>query len=210
MLVLMLNIDSVMHIYTSISIVNDVDIQSFLKKRNKQNMIRLKEQQDSTRRILRDLILTPTIWCKPGLPPGSPTLHHTINKWNDICQDALTSNCRRNPVPIIEFITKLGIGCITSQQLILQVNGIFKIHTYVYDLIDIDVIYTPNHPLTIISIYDTTSSSGTGNSTSGTGNGSGNTRLGGMNPITTKYDTISMDATFIVKIIQTIKSLQAD
>ena len=83
-----------------------------------------------------------------------------------------------------------------------------KIHTNIYDLIDIDVIYTPNHPLTTISIYDTsTTTSSTGNS----GNGNGNTRLGGMNPITTKYDdTISMDATLIVKIIQTIKSLQAD
>ena len=206
--------DSVLHLFTSFSIANDIDCKSFLKKRNQQNMIRLKEQQDSLRNVLKDVILTPTIWCKPGGPIGSPTLYHTITKWNDIVVEAKTSNLRRNPVPIIEFVTKLGIGCITGQQLILQTNGIFNIHTYVYDYIDIDVSYTPNHPLTTISIYDVSTENGkvggSGSGSDNTNNGKPKSRIGGFNPITTKYDEVTMDAEWLVKFIHIIKSVQTD
>ena len=141
-------------------------------------MIKLKQEQHTCKQLLETLILAPT--SEFG---GLPRLQETVEKWYEISLQSPTSNTRRNPVPIVEFTTKTGQGCVTATQLILM-NGIFSTQVQVYDLVDVDVQHTPQHRLTKISLLSNAGQ-----------------RLGGFNPMDTKVAGL-------VQTIQTLKQLQ--
>lgn len=168
--------DAVEHVYQAFGAKDDIDQQHFLKQRNRQAMIRVAQEQAICKRLLEQLILAPTNW------PKLPKLTSTVERWYEISLQSHTSNTRRNPVPIVEFQTKLGQGCVTATQIML-LGGILSTSVQVYDIIDVDLKATPQHPLTKLSIFQ---------------NGK---RIGGFNPVDTRHQ-------LLVQTVQTLKQLQ--
>ena len=168
--------DAVQHVFTAFGQRDDMDQQAFLKQRNRQAMIRVAQQQTACKRLLEKIILAPTNW------PDLPVLQNTAEMWYEISLKSHTSNIRRNPVPLLEFRTPLGQGCVTATQLMIM-SGILSTTVMVYDWVDIDVQATPKHPLTKISI---------------TANGQ---RIGGFNPL-------DMNVEKLIQTMQTLKQLQ--
>jgi len=168
--------DAVQHVFTAFGNRDDLDQQAFLKESNRQAMIRVAQQQASCKRLLEKIILAPNQW------PGLPRLQTTVETWYEISLRSHTSNIRRNPVPLLEFRTQLGQGCVTATQLMIM-GGILSTTVMVYDWVDIDVQATPNHPLTKITIL------------------SNGKRIGGFNPLDMKVGKL-------VQIMQILKQLQ--
>jgi hypothetical protein len=168
--------DAVQHVFTAFGKRDDMDQQAFLKQRNRQAMIRVAQQQSRCKQLLEKIILAPTQW------PGLPRLQTTVETWYEISLRSHTSNIRRNPVPLLEFRTQLGQGCVTATQLMIM-GGILSTTVMVYDWVDIDVQATLKHPLTKISI----SSNGK--------------RIGGFNPLDMKVDKL-------IQTMQILKQLQ--
>lgn len=168
--------DAVHHVFTAFGKRDDMDQQSFLKQRNRQAMIRVAQQQAVLKRLLETIILAPTHW------PALPKLQTSVHTWYEISLQSTTSNTRRNPVPLLEFRTQLGQGCITAHQLILM-SGLLSTSVHVYDWVDIDVQATPTHPLTKVAIL------------------SNGKRIGGFNPLDIQVDKL-------VQTIQILKQLQ--
>jgi hypothetical protein len=170
--------DAVQHVFTAFGKRDDMDQQSFLKQRNRQAMIRVAQHQTICKQLLEKIILAPARW------PGLPKLQSAVERWYEISLRSHTSNIRRNPVPLLEFKTQLGQGCVTATQLMIM-GGILSTTVLVYDWVDIDVQATPKHPLTKISII----SSDNGN------------RIGGFNPLDMNVDKL-------IQTMQMLKQLQ--
>lgn len=139
--------DAVDSVYSAFGTADDIDQQEFLKKRSRQSMIRITQQQGRVKRLLEKLILLPQNY------PHLPLVTQMSEEWFEISIHSKTSNIRRSPIPIIVFKTRLGQGCVTCHQLIL-VAGVFRSEVQVFDWMDIDIKHTPSHPLTKIAVLE--------------------------------------------------------
>jgi hypothetical protein len=139
--------DAVDWVYSAFGAADDSDQKEFLKKRSRQSMIRITQQQGRVKRLLEKVILLPRTY------PHLPLVTKMAEQWFEISVNAKTSNIRRSPIPIVVFKTTLGQGCVTSHQLIL-VAGVLRTEVQVFDWIDIDIKHTPSHPLTKITVLE--------------------------------------------------------
>jgi hypothetical protein len=146
--------DSVHFVYTAFGQADTVDQQYFIKRRNRQAMIRLMQQQQHIKHNILDTIVhAPNNW------QGLPKLTQAVERWRKVVQE-LDPNNSRPQVPLVEFATPFGgRGCITPHQLILQKSSKTQMLSLsspvqVFDLKAIDLQATPKNPLTKLSILE--------------------------------------------------------
>ena len=150
---------SVEHVFTAIEDANDCDQQEFLKKRNRQSLIRVSQQK----LYLKDLIMeklsnAPRIWGE------LPVLEDAVARWREISAQAsnkdearLRSNWgagsgggggrKAFEVPLLEFKTKFGTGCVTQHTIMILSEMPFFEGVKGFEINKIEVVSTTNHPL---------------------------------------------------------------
>lgn len=155
---------SVEHVFTTIEDANDCDLQEFVKKRNRQAIIRVSQQK----LYLKDLVMeklsnAPRVWGE------LPMLEDAVARWRKIAAQAsnkdearLRSNWgagsgggggrKAFEVPLLEFSTKFGTGCVTQNTVILLSEMPFFESVKAFEINKIEVVWTPNHALHKVGI----------------------------------------------------------
>lgn len=151
---------SVDHVFETIQEANDSDLQEFLKKRNRQSLIRMSQQQH----YLKDLVHhklsnAPRIW------GDLPKMDDAVRRWQEIAAQASNKDEARVgsnwggadsgggglkksfEVPLLEFATKFGTACVTQNTLVLLSEMPFFESVKAFAINKIDLVATPNHPL---------------------------------------------------------------
>jgi signal transduction histidine kinase len=154
---------SVEHIFDALEQANDNDQQGFLKRRNRQAMIRLSQQQLYLKDLVRKLSNAPAAW------DGLPKLQSEVRRWQEIAQQASNKDDARSQgnwinrdsagvtgastgrksfqVPLLEFKTKFGVACVTQNTLVLLSEMPFFEGVKSYEINKIDVVATPKNTL---------------------------------------------------------------
>jgi len=150
---------SVEHVFSALEDANDSDQQEFLKKRNRQSLIRVSQQK----LYLKDLIYNKL----PNAPRtwgGLPRLEDDVARWREIAAQSsnkddarLRSNWgagsggggvkKAFEVPLLEFKTKFGTGCVTQNTVVLLSEMPFFESVKGFEINKIEVVGTPNNPL---------------------------------------------------------------
>lgn len=194
---------SVHHVYQAIEKSNDRDQQDFLKRRNRQSMIRLSQQQLYLKDLIRKLSYAPSRW------GGLPTLQAAVQRWQEIAEqatnkdearpqsnwlggagghgtraNAVSSASRTFQVPLLEFGTKFGTACITQNTIVLLSEMPFFESVKAYEVNKVEVVVTPKHAIHKMAIMRH------------------GKRLCGFSP--TSIDPIQLE-----KFVQILKSLQS-
>ena len=150
---------SIEHVFTEIEEANDYDLQDFLKKRSRQAIIRVSQQK----LYLKDMVMeklsnAPRVW------GGLPELEDAVKRWREIAAQArnkddarLKSNWgagsgggggrKAFEVPLLEFSTKFGTGCVTQNTVILLSEMPFFENVKGFEINKIELVWTPNHAL---------------------------------------------------------------
>lgn len=154
---------SVEHIFDALEGANDKDQQDFMKRRNRQAMIRLSQQQTYLKDLVRKLSNAPAAW------DGLPKLRSEVQRWQEIAEQASnkdearpqgnwinrdsagvtgSSSGRKSfQVPLLEFKTKFGTACVTQNTLVLLSEMPFFEGVKSYELNKVEVVATPKHTL---------------------------------------------------------------
>jgi hypothetical protein len=129
--------DCVQHVFQAFCTADDQDQQTFLKEINKKNMLHLMERQ----KYLRHVVTTIT---KAKTPQAVVVSDH----WYEIAQKATNRQGQPNSierqVPLLEFETFSGTGCVTASSLILTSKIAFLTKVAAFDLQKVDVLSSRN------------------------------------------------------------------
>ena len=185
---------SVQHVFSALENANDFDLEEFLKKRNRQSLIRISQQKLYLQDLVRNkLPNAPKIW---GV---LPKLEEDVARWREIAAQATNKDearlrgnwgggsggggvKRAFEVPLLEFSTKFGTGCVTQNTFVMLSEMPFFESVKAYEMNKIEIVSTPNHPLHKVSVMRH------------------GKRLLGFSPT-------SIDSEHVVRIMQIIKSL---
>jgi len=158
---------SVEHVFCALEEANDLDQQDFLKRRNRQAMVRLSQQQTYLKDFIRKLSDAPAKW------DGLPKLQSAVKRWQEIAQQASNkdearphSNWVNNgnggggsaaartgfQVPLLEFNTKFGTACVTQNTLVLLSEMPFFEGSKAYDINKVEVLAQPKNPLHKVAV----------------------------------------------------------
>jgi hypothetical protein len=127
----------VQDVYQAFCAADDQDQMAFLKEMNKKNMLRLVERQ----KYLLQVVTTIT---KAKTPQAVVAADH----WYEIAQKATNRQGRPNSierqVPLLEFETFSGMGCVTATSLIVSSKVAFLTKVAAFDLQKVDVLSSKN------------------------------------------------------------------
>ena len=129
--------DCVQHVFQAFCTADDQDQKAFLKEINKKNMLRLMERQ----KYLRHVVATIT-------KAKTPQAVVIADYWYEIAQKA--SNRQGVPdsierqVPLLEFETFSGTGCVTASALIVSSKIAFLTKVVAFDLQKVDFLSSKN------------------------------------------------------------------
>jgi hypothetical protein len=187
---------SVDHVFCALEKANDCDQQDFLKRRNRQAMVRLSQQQLYLKDVLRRLSIAPSTW------DGLPKLQAEVKRWQEIAQQASNKDEARPQgnwmnskvtgsvavrksfqVPLLEFSTKFGTACVTQNMIVVLSEIPFFEGVKAYEINKVEVVVQPNNSLHKMAIMRH------------------GKRLCGFSPT-------SIDPEKLAKFIQILKSLQ--
>ena len=194
---------SVSHVFATLERANDTDQQSFLKRRNRQAMIRLSQQQIYLKDLIRKLGQAPTIW------PGLPKLQDAVQRWQEIAEQA-TNNDEARPqsnwmksdvkkssknkgsaavatvqVPLLEWKNgRYGTACLTQDTIVLLSEVPFLEGSKAYDLNKVELVIQPKGSMHKVAVMRH------------------GKKLYGMTPTT-------VDADSLVKFVRLLKSLRS-
>jgi hypothetical protein len=186
---------SVEHVFVALEEANYLDQQEFLEKRNRQGLVRLSQQK----LYLKDLIFNkfsnaPRIWGR------LPKLEDDVARWQKIAAQSSNKDearlhgnwgARRSgggvkkefEVPLLEFKTKFGTGCVTQNHVVVLSEMPFFENVKGFEINKIELKGTPNHALHKVGVMRH------------------GKRLLGFSPT-------SVDPGQVVKVVKIIKSLQ--
>ena len=194
---------SVSHVFATLERANDTDQQTFLKRRNRQAMIRLSQQQIYLKDLIRKLGQAPTIW------PGLPKLQDAVQRWQEIAEQA-TNNDEARPhsnwmksdvkrasknkgtaavvtvqVPLLEWKNgRYGTACVTQDTIVLLSEVPFLEGSKAYDLNKVELVIQPKGSMHKVAVMRH------------------GKKLYGMTPTT-------VDADSLVKFVRLLKSLRS-
>jgi len=185
---------SVDHVFSALEAANNFDQKEFLKLRSRQAFVRISQQK----LFLKDLILN-KLSNAPRLWGELPRLRDDVVRWQEIAEQAsnkdearLRSNWgskigngglkKACEVPLLEFSTKFGTGCVTQNTLIILSEMPFFESVKAFEINKIQLVRTRNHPLHKVGVLR---------------NGE---RLLGFSPT-------SVDPDEVVKVVKILKSL---
>jgi hypothetical protein len=157
---------SVEHVFYALEQANDYDQQDFLKRRNRQAMVRLTQQQLYLKEFLRKFSNAPSEW------DGLPRLKEAVKRWQEIASAAsnkdearprgnwlnstaegvIASAQKSFQVPLLEFSTKFGIGCVTQNTIILLSEMPFFEGVKAFELNKVEVVSQPKNSLHKMSV----------------------------------------------------------
>ena len=155
---------SVEHVFTTIEDANDADQQEFLVKRKRQSAIRVSQQKVYLRDMVQDKLgNAPRIWGE------LPELETAVSRWSGIALQATNkddASLHRNwgkgagggggrkiyEVPLMEFKTRSGTGCVTQNTLILMNETAFFESVKAYEINKMELVRTMRNPLSAIDI----------------------------------------------------------
>lgn len=150
---------SVEHVFFAIEEVNNSDLQDFLKKRNRQSLVRMSQQKLYLKDLIQNkLSSAPRIWGE------LPILEDAVARWQEIALQAsnkdearLRSNWGAGSgsvgrkkvleVPLLEFSTKFGTACVTQNTLVVLSEMPFFESVKAFETNKVELECTPNHPL---------------------------------------------------------------
>lgn len=190
---------SVHHVYDALEDANKSDQEDFLNRRHRQSMIRLSQQQLYLKDLIKNkLSNAPRTW------GGLPKLQDAVDRWEEIAAQASNKDearpqnnwlsgsnrgggavIKKFEVPLLEFSTKFGTGCLTQNNFILLSEMPFFENVKAYELNKVEVVALNNHPFHKMAV---------------TRHGK---RLCGFSPTTTMVDPDNL-----VKFVQILKKLQ--
>jgi len=152
---------SVHHVFSALEDANNFDQEVFLKRRNRQSMVRLSQQQ----LYLKDLIQIKL----PNAPQtwgGLPKLQDAVHRWHEIAAQASNKDEARPKsnwlngsdsggggvrktceIPLLEFSTKFGTACVTQNNFILLSEMPFFESVKGYEINKVELVTLTNHPL---------------------------------------------------------------
>mmetsp|Transcript_37147 Transcript_37147/g.90056 ORF Transcript_37147/g.90056 Transcript_37147/m.90056 type:complete len:784 (+) Transcript_37147:297-2648(+) len=194
---------SVSHVFATLERSNDTDQQTFLKRRNRQAMIRLSQQQIYLKDLIRKLGQAPTIW------QGLPKLQDAVRRWQEIAEQATNKDDARPQsnwiksdekkasknggaaavatvqVPLLEWKNgRYGTACVTQDTIVLLSEVPFLEGSKAYDLNKVEVVIQPKGSMHKVAVMRH------------------GKRLYGMTPTTVDPDSL-------VKFVRLLKSLRS-
>lgn len=129
--------DCVQHVFQAFCTADDQDQKVFLKEINKKNMLRLMERQTYLRHVVTTITKAKT-----------PQAVVIADYWYEVAQKA--TNRRGQPglierqVPLLEFETFSGTGCVTASSLIITSKIAFLTKVVAFDLQKVDFLSSKN------------------------------------------------------------------
>jgi hypothetical protein len=152
---------SVEHLFSALEQANDHDQKDFLKRRNRQAMVRLSQQQLYLKEFIRRLSNAPSEW------DGLPKLQDAVKRWQEIASAAsnkdearlnvnwlaganegvIPSARKGYQVPLLEFSTKFGTACVTQNTIIFLSEMPFFEGSKAFELNKVEVLIQPKNSI---------------------------------------------------------------
>jgi hypothetical protein len=190
---------SIHHVFSALEDANNIDQEDFLKRRNRQSMVRLSQQKLYLKDLIKNrLSNAPRTWGEGALPK----LEDAVKRWQEIAAQASNKDeARPNKnwlngsdsggggvtkifeIPLLEFSTKFGTACVTQNTFVLLSEMPFFEGVKAFEMNKVELVTLTNHPLHRMGVMRH------------------GKRLCGFSPT-------SMDPDNIVKFVQILKSLQ--